>query len=217
MSGFFNNLFKPLAAAKPLKFFIDVSKHNGVIDWPAVAKHTPKVDAAIIKATEGQDFIDIKFLRNAQGAKAAGLQVGYYHFASLNTANVNTDAREEALDFIAAMKTAPKADLPPVLDIEENKAKLPDPTVVAWIQEFLRTMASNGYPDVIIYSYTPFLDQVLPAGHPFGKLKLWVAGYVPKERLKIPKGWTAYWAWQYSSTGRISGINGNVDLNTTEP
>lgn len=211
----FVNQFKP----KPkIKFAIDVSKHNGVIVWSEVARHTPKVDLAIIKATEGVDFVDIKFMSNARGAKAAGLLVGYYHFASLNKSDVVSDARAEALDFIEAMKSVPKADIPPVLDLEENRSGLMKSVIQRWVETFLHTMAANGYPEVIMYSYTPFLDGALPVNHPFGRMmKLWVAGYVRASRLKIPNGWDKYWMWQYSSTGTVRGIKGPVDLNTTKP
>lgn len=196
-------------------FGIDISKHNGVIDWKKVALNVPKVDFAFIKASEGQDFIDIRFVRNAEAAKKAGIKIGYYHFASLNTKDYISDAREEARDFVSTMKLAPKADLPPVLDLETNKAMLNRDIVLSWIKFFLDEMKKLGYPDVIIYSYTPFLDENLPKNHGLGDNKLWIAGYVPARRMRIPVGWNKYWAWQFSSEGKVQGISTNTDLNTT--
>ena len=215
LGGWFGKIASLLTKRK-MVFGIDVSHHNGKINWSEVAKNTPRVDYVFIKATEGRDFMDKKFLVNSKEAKLAGLQVGYYHFASLNNRDVLTDATEEARDFVDAIKYAPKPDLPPVLDIEENDHKFSPSEIVKWVNKFMMEMDRLGYPDVIIYSYSPFLRANLPAGHPFGRFKLWLAGYVHISRLVIPHGWTRYYIWQYSAKGRVRGIVGDVDLNTTK-
>lgn len=221
LGGIADKLKSKATVNKKNMFFIDVSKHNGTINWQKVLTNNPKVDLVIMKASEGQDFIDIKFIQNSKGAKAAGLKVGYYHFASLNSSGILHDATEEAKDFIATMKLAPKADIPPVLDLEENKIKLSPDKVLAWVNQFRKTMTDNGYPEIILYSYTPFLDANLPRNHNLGNMKLWIAGYVEPKRLRIPYGWCEYWAWQYSAEGRVNGISAtkpvDVDLNTTKP
>lgn len=203
-------------------FGIDVSHHNVKagripIDWNRVAQQVnPKVDFAYIKATEGQDFQDKELIRNAHNARLAGIKIGYYHFCSLNTFNYSPDAIEEAKDFITAMKAAGPADLPPVLDIEKNVAKLPRNEVLAWVTVFMDYMKRNGYQDVVIYSYSSFLNDNLPLKHGLGNYKLWLAGYVDRKNLKIPNGWQKYWIWQHSQTGKVDGIGTNVDLNTTD-
>src|SRR5690349_7236247 len=60
---------------------VDVSAHQGTIDWPTVA--ADGVSAAYLKATEGATFRDPAFAHNWQQARAAGLQVGAYHFFTL--------------------------------------------------------------------------------------------------------------------------------------
>ncbi|TND08287.1 MAG: lysozyme precursor [Bacteroidetes bacterium] len=195
---------------------IDVSHHQGTIDWSKLKSADPAiglVNFVYIKATEGVGYIDPMALTYAQGAKAAGLRIGYYHFASLNDPNVSNDAAAEARYFDSQLKTLPAADLVPVLDLETNKSNLSPQLVQQWITAFLDTMNQLGYPSVMLYSYQPFLDQYLPAGHPFGKLPLWLAQYRNVPQPTLPKGWTAYTIWQYSNQGKLAGFTTNVDLN----
>src|SRR4051812_9597232 len=99
---------------------IDVSHNNGTINWAAVATNATRVDFAYIKASEGVGYTDPTFKVNAEGAKKAGIKIGYYHFASLNTLNDVPDAKAEADYFMSIIKTAPSVDLPYILDIETN-------------------------------------------------------------------------------------------------
>ena len=77
--------FSPDRNVYPLRG-IDVSNHQGQIDWPRVAKDD--VAFAIIKATEGGDFVDKSFARNIEAARAAGLTVGAYHFFTFCRARI---------------------------------------------------------------------------------------------------------------------------------
>jgi lysozyme len=193
---------------------IDVSSHNGSINWSKVASTMVKIDFAYIKASEGIGYTDPKFLINASKAKMNNIRVGYYHFASLNTTNDIADAKAEADYFISVIKKAPPFDLPLVLDLETNKVGLDRIHVLEWINTFLNEMELSGYSDTALYSYTPFLDSNLPADHGLGSIRLWLAAYV-NGTPKLPVGWKEYWIWQYTSKGQVSGINGNVDLNKT--
>jgi len=194
---------------------IDVSHNNGTIDWTKVAANPTKIDFAFIKASEGVGYTDPMFKTNANGAKNAGIRVGYYHFASLNTLNNVPDAKAEADYFMSLLKTVPAADLPYVLDIETNKVGLDPAHVQEWINTFFAEMKAGGYGNTILYSYTPFLDSNLPHPHNLGNVRLWIAAYVSAPSPKLPQGWTQYYIWQKSSTGSVSGINGNVDMNVT--
>jgi lysozyme len=88
---------------------IDVSHHQGVVDWGKVAKSD--VAFAILKATEG-DYVDETFARNLVGAHAAGLVVGAYHFFTLCRPGA-----DQAANFL---KVVPRdrAMFPPAVDIE---------------------------------------------------------------------------------------------------
>lgn len=201
-----------------LTFGIDVSQHNGTIDWAKVkASVDPKVDYAYIKATEGASRIDPAAAINAIGAQGQKIPFGYYHYAYMNGANPVTDATSEALYFINRMKQLPKASQAPVLDIEENPGKFSPAQVQDWISTFLNVMKQNGFPKVILYSYAPFLNANLPDNHPFGKVPLWLAAYVSLALPILPKGWPLIHLWQFTGKGKVPGINGDVDVNKTTP
>lgn len=191
---------------------IDVSKWQKAVNFLELKNDPQKVTGVYIKATEGVGYVDPFAKANALEAFKNGFQVGYYHFASLNTSAVQPDAVAEANAFINAIKSfGVKPTLPIVLDIEKNDAKLPAATVLAWIKTFFAELQRLGYTDIAIYSYTPFLNANLPLAHGLGAIKLWLAAYTPTP--VIPHGWVGYWLWQYTSKGVVKGIGGNVDLN----
>jgi GH25 family lysozyme M1 (1,4-beta-N-acetylmuramidase) len=87
--------------------------------------------------------------------------------------------------------------------------------VLEWINTFFNEMKKLGYSNLILYSYTPFLDSNLPPNHGLGNIHLWLAAYVSASQPKLPKGWSSYFIWQKSAKGNVTGINGNVDMNIT--
>ncbi|MDQ3110661.1 MAG: glycoside hydrolase family 25 protein [Bacteroidota bacterium] len=200
--------------AEELIYGIDVSHHNGSVNWSKVRQAEPAISFAYIKATQGVGYKDPATAANANGAKAAGIKIGYYHFASLNNAaDVVKDATNEAEWFDATLETMPPAELMPVLDIETNEKHLNTQQVQLWISTFLERMKALGYPVVVLYSYKPFFDDNLPANHPFGEVPLWLAQYRNVAAPALPHGWTKYTIWQYSAKGKVNGINGDCDMN----
>jgi len=191
---------------------IDVSHHQGVINW---GKVKPQVDFAYIKASEGINGVDERFLFNAKEAATAGVPFGLYHYATLNNEDELTDAKTEALHFIDTIIKVPHFQMPLVLDIEDDtkKVDLDDNEVLAWVNTFFQTLASKGFTNYALYSYTPFLLTRLPATHNLSAVRLWIAAYTKKPQPKIPSQWPSYWLWQYSATGTIDGIKTPVDLN----
>lgn len=196
-------------------FGIDISHYQGKPNFKALATDTSKPDFIYLKATQGVGYIDPNCKVNAAAAVKEGFRIGYYHYASLNSENAIQDAKDEAAAFIKALKTLPNFTMPPALDIEENKAHLPKEHVRQWINSFLAELAVSGFQDYLLYSYTPFLNENLPADHGFGTVKLWIAHYTGNPKPSLPHGWTHYHIWQYSAKGRLAGIKGDVDLNRT--
>lgn len=192
---------------------IDCSHHNGQINYKEVALNVPIVNGVFLKATQGTGYTDSRLRQNAKGFSDAGIPLSYYHYATLNTREVIKDATEEANYFCSVIRTLPHATLPIVLDIEENKANLSTSEVLGWIKTFFGQLTINGCPEHLLYSYTPFLNANLPQDHGLGNIPLWIAAYVNLPSPRLPIGWTSYHLWQYSAKGRISGINGDVDLN----
>ena len=188
---------------------LDISKYQGNIDFNKVKQ--AGVEGVIIKTTRGKVSADPMFAHNVAGALAAGLKIGYYHFAEPHINNSEADAKTQASWFVANIKKGVANTLPIALDIEENKENLSKAQLLQWINTFLSQLAQLGYTDYMIYSYTPFLDSNLPQIHGLGGIKLWVAAY--STHYHTPHGWEKPYLWQYSSTGKITGIPNAVDLN----
>jgi lysozyme len=191
--------------------FIDVSHLQGAIDWAKVASNIIPIEGVYIKATQGVNFLDPHLVINSQGANSNGIKIGYYHFASLDTSDVVTDATNEANWFIANVKKCAVNTLPLVLDMETNKASLPKDKILLWAQTFFARLGNLGYSNYMLYSYTPFLDVNLPADHNLGNIPLWIAAY--SSSYKLPHGWSKAFMWQYSANGSVQGITTHVDLN----
>lgn len=170
---------------------------RGPIDWRKLADQG--YTFAMIKLTEGQNFIDPEHAKNIAGAKAAGLMVGGYHFARFQTALA---AKEEADHFRSVAK---HFDLDYViLDIEHPEAA-GDLTYEASV--FMDAIADLGKP--LLYSYpawirSHFSDEIT-------KYPLWIAHYGVKEPDIHP--WQEWQVWQHSSSAHIDGLAGDVDVN----
>jgi lysozyme len=199
-------------------FGIDVSHHQGTIDWLALSKNKPAVEFILIKATQGTGYTDPQFYNNVNGANNIGLKFGFYHFSTLNSENVEKDASEEAEYFLSVINKTLKPALPLVLDIEVESPniQLDREQVRTWIKTFFSTLEKTGHKNYMIYSGTPFLNSHLPKGHGLGTIPLWLAAYTNKPEPVIPAGWNDYTIWQYSEKGKINGIAGPCDLNKTK-
>ena len=133
---------------------IDVSKYQGDIDWHTV--RASGIDFAFIKATEGGDHTDDRFLDNWQAARAAGVPRGAYHYYYFCR-----PAAEQAAWFINHVPREPGA-LPPVLDLEwTHKSKtcryFPDPaTVRREALLFLQALTAYYGKRPIIYTTVDF-------------------------------------------------------------
>lgn len=183
---------------------IDVSKHNGVIDWKKVA--ADGVKGAIIRAGYGKlaSQKDPTFEANYAGAVAAGLHVGAYWYSYAQTA---VEGVEEAAACIECIK-GKQFDLPIFFDIEDNsqvnlsKAVCTDITVA-----FLTKLENSGY-FAGLYSFDSFFATNLEA-YVRTRYALWVAR-VENVEPKVGIEWGIH---QYSWRGKVNGISGNVDMN----
>ena len=186
---------------------IDVSRYQGDIDWPQVK--ASGVSFAYIKATEGGDVADPRFTANWRGAQRAGVQRGAYHYFYFCR-----PAAEQARWFIKHVPRDPKA-LPPVLDMEWNPrsrtcTKRPDGRVVrAEARKFLALLEAHYGQRPVVYTTVDFFSET-GIGHLRGT-EFWLRSVAGHPRQVYPG---AFWRfWQYTGTGLVPGIAGNVDLN----
>jgi lysozyme len=181
---------------------IDVSNHQGAIDWRRVA--ADDVAFAIIKATEGGDFVDRSFARNLAGARSAGIAVGAYHFFTLCRPGA-----DQAQNFIA---TVPRDGplLPPVIDIEFG-GNCPDrPSIEkfdAELKAFLEPVETAFGKKAIVYIIGDALEAY---GGAVSGRRRWVRS------LAMHPGHDDWIYWQYHNSGTVDGIEGPVDLNVLQ-
>ncbi len=182
---------------------IDVSHHQETINWLKVAGSDIK--GAYIKATEGLGYVDPMFRRNAVGAPAAGLKIGFYHYARPESGN---STAAEAQSFLDAVKGLP-SDFPHVLDIEGTAAKLGKDKLTAWCLEWLRTVEK--VHNVMIYTGDSFEHDYL--GTALGQYPLWVAHYGGVIKPVDSPIWGNWTMFQYDDKTSVPGIVGNtVDI-----
>lgn len=183
---------------------IDVSKWQASINWPAVKK-SGKVDFVIMKAGYGNQASqkDPRFEENYKGCKDNGIPCGCYWYSyAMSVAEAEREA-EACLKAISGKQF----EFPIYLDIEESKQfKLGRQTVSNMVNAFCKKLEAAGY-FVGVYSSKSHFDSYMNDDVK-KKYTIWVAHYgVAKTTYSGP-----YDVWQKSDKGKISGINGYVDL-----
>ena len=185
---------------------VDLSVHNGAVDFAKVK--SAGYTFVILREGYGDELSypgqkDARFEQNYKNAKAAGLHIGAYHYMYATTVN---GARREAQGFLNDLK-GKSFDYPIALDIEErSQYNLPNSTVESLIKAFMDVCEAAGYY-CLLYSYESFLTAKMSAAFR-SKYDVWCANITRTPSI-------AYGIHQYSFTGRVAGIAGNVDLNRT--
>lgn len=205
-----NNLFVQQA-----KGVIDVSGWQGDIDW-AKAK-ADGVEGAIIRLGYGEgNNADKKAQRNISECKRLGIPFGIYWYSYADTPAL---AKEEGTDVVAKLKQfgVNPSDLayPVYYDLEkwtwEGHQPPTDPNVYNNIvNNWYSALQSAGYKNLGVYSYTSYLQGPLKHVDIYAKTT-WVAQY--GARMGFDSFPTNSRGWQYTSTGKVDGISGNVDMN----
>ena len=183
---------------------IDVSRWQGTINWKAVKESG--IDFVIIKAggSDAGFYTDSKFEQNYAGAKTVGIPVGAYYFVGSTCLNKSC-GEADAKRFIDILK-GKQFERPVYIDIETTPTNAKAGATEATIA-FCETMEKAGYYCGIYASDNSGFKARLEINRltPYDK---WVAIYGSE-----PKYVKEYGMWQSSSTGRVNGINGNVDMN----
>lgn len=184
---------------------IDVSKHNGVIDWAKVKK-SGDVDFAVIRAGYGKLISqkDAMFEKNYAGCKGNGIPVGAYWYSYAHSvAEIQQEARV-FLDVISGRQF----EFPVYLDFEEeSQFKLGREKCSAMAKAFLEILENAGY-FAGLYCSTYYLNQYFDDSVK-DRYSIWLA-HVNVQKPTYAK---PYDMWQYSWKGRIDGISGDVDCN----
>ena len=175
---------------------IDISHYNKVTDWKKIKKSNQFV---IIKSTEGSKFVDNKFKTNWNNAKNHGITRGAYHFF-----NPNVPAIQQFNNFKRNV-TLSSGDLPPILDVELKEIDMNEVNKWCELAEKHYGVKPIIYSDYLVFKF--FMDGKV------NNYKLWIH---IDEKYSVKPSFNNYDCimWQYSHTGRVDGIQGDVDLNT---
>jgi lysozyme len=182
------------------RYGIDVSAHQGTVDWRRVA--ADGIEFAYVKATEGGDFRDDRFAENWSGAQQAGLDRGAYHFFTLCTPGA-----PQAANFLSLAPPDPAA-LAPAVDLElagNCRARPARTAVVAELDAFLAAVEAAWGRQVVIYLGDDFegryeVREALDR-------PLWLRRFLLR-----PRG-AGVTIWQVHGYAKVDGITGRVDLN----
>lgn len=189
---------------------VDVSTHQKDIDWRAVAEDG--VDFAILRLghrgyTEGGLFLDRTFERNLRGALDAGLEVGVYFFSQA----VTPEEAEEEADYILDVLDGQELAFPVAFDWESipgDEARtdgLEGTVMTRCAAAFCKRIEDAGYRPAVYFNQTQgYLHYDL---RELTDYELWLAEYDT-----VPDFYYRFDLWQYSHTGRVEGIQGDVDL-----
>ena len=197
---------------------IDVSKYNGDINWDKVKKDG--VDFVIVRVgyrgygKSGTLCTDPNYKANIEGALAAGIKVGVYYFTEALTTD---EAREEAEFCISKIKDY-NITLPVAIDYEyptDGKnpigrmynAKLTKAEATANVKAFCAAVKKAGYTP-LVYANKSDLSSLINGKTIGNTYKVWLANYTTKTTYA-----NSYEYWQYTSSGKVSGITGKVDCN----
>lgn len=195
---------------------IDVSSHQGNIDWASVA---PYIDFSYAKATEGTYYTNPYFYNQYVGPYNYGVIRGAYHFAIPSNSFGQTQA-----DYFIAHGGGWSSDgltLPGALDIEYNPYGgecygLTRSQMVSWVWNFVNEYAYREGVYPVIYSTTDWWSTCTGNYGGFGAYDpLWIANYSASNGGPLPNGWSYYTFWQYADSGSLPGdqdvFNGSYD------
>lgn len=202
------------SGAESLLYGVDVSNWQGEIHWEQVVENRPQISFAIVKATQGQNLVDQYFYRNWAHLSKTDLTYGAYHFYIFKDS-----PQKQARLFIETVPLKP-GNLIPVIDLEYNCRDCEDLGVskslfIKDLTLFLGIVEQHYGVKPVLYADKYFYDRYLKAQ--FSNYPSWIADY----ESKTPESLAAFLStdplkgamWQFTDEGRITGIDGNVDLN----
>ena len=190
---------------------IDVSEHQEVINWEQVA--ADGIDFAFIRAgyrgyTAGKLSEDIYFHQNMQGAIAAGLDVGIYFFSQAITPMEAIEEARMTLDLVSrySLQYPIVFDWEPQNNADSRTKDMPVQLLTDCAKAFCQTIEMAGH-EPMIYHYS----QLAYEGYDLSQLADYDFWYA--SRTATPEFYYGFDIWQYTSTGAVAGIKGDVDIN----
>lgn len=175
---------------------IDIYEGDNIQDWNTVKQQG--IGVVIQKATQGTSHTDSLLQYRYPIIKEAGLKLGFYHFGQFNS----TDPIEEAQHFLSTIAGL-ESDTVLWLDIEAAE-KWDKQIAINYANTFIDYVRNQGY-EIGIYTGESFYNEYLEGNIP--DVPLWLASYG-----KQPSLYPGSASWQYSESGQLDGVTGNMDL-----
>ena len=194
---------------------VDISSGQSPDNWTSVigaGRHF-----AFIKATQGDYYTSSNFAAQYAGAKTAGVYRSAYHFF-----DPTVDGVAQANYFLGVVGTIEPDDLPPMLDVEcpdgdsmclgfaGGSGDAPAATIVSRALDWLTTVQAKTGKTPIVYTFPSYFPGLATSDSALANYPLFIATL--SQCASVPAPWTKAAFWQYSWTGTVSGIPGQVDL-----
>lgn len=188
------------------KFGIDVSQHNGNINWDIVKG---QIDFAILRlgwiGNKNNHTIDTTFERNYNECKRLGIPVGVYVYCYSN----NEDTARSGAEWTVNQLNGKNLELPVYIDMEDDTIKGKGKDILTNICIAFNTVIEQSGRWAGVYANRNWFDNYLHKDIIKGKYTTWIATYTSG----TDKYKGEYDVWQNSSSGSVNGINGRVDTN----
>ena len=178
---------------------IDVSHHNGKIDWKKVKKHYHPL-FVYVKATEGSTYVDPQYENNITGASKAGFLVGSYHFFRM------TSSAHSQFENFRQTVDIKKQKCIPMVDVERADSHSPK-EVQDSLNVFISLVKNHFGQAPMIYATNRSYNELL--GKDYNKYHLYIGRYGDSAPVIPGKG--TYTIWQYTEKGSLKGIPKPVD------
>lgn len=190
----------------------DFQHENGPINWPQVA--ADGYSFVYIKATEGNYYNNPYYPGDFAASRAAGMLAGAYTFANPSSTGGSAEA-----DYLlnAIHYSNDGLTLPPMVDLEGDPYDASTPcyglstsALVSWIASFVNEVVARTSRLPLIYTAASWWQECTGGTSAFSSDPLNVASYGTSSPT-LPKGWSNYVVWQFSSTGSVPGISSQTD------
>lgn len=181
---------------------IDVSHHNGWIDWNKVAENK-HIQFVYVKATQGVGYVDPMFRRNVKEARKVGLEVGVYHFFTSKKTG-----KEQFAYFKNTIRHKYIGTIVPVVDVEYSGVKgMGAANLRRELKDFCQLVEKEYGRKPVIYTNSGIYNGWMNGE--FDDYIMWICRYGIKPHLKNN---APYQIWQFTEHGRVNGIGGYTDL-----
>lgn len=192
---------------------IDVAKWNGTIDWAKVKK--AGIEFVVLKVIDKSNKTEESFIRNYAGATAQGLPVDVYNYLYTTTESSAITAAKAVVNTLAGRKVGKVW-----ADVEDACLKNKSIQLIRIINTYKAVIEAAGY-EFGVYTGLSFYNSYIKPYREYIDCEFWIARYPSTKEMSItsmpaaskkPSIFHVLWGWQYSSHGKVPGINSYVDL-----